>query len=459
MLTMAMTPGSESSIIWIIRIDMDGSYMYFSTEYDKLTLDGIDFDGKVIDYPGDMEEGVVGNAVDGGNIGIVSNFTFSIKRYTDYSGASNFINDFYPATSKPLLTAKTVDVGITWRGATTLSQITWLKQYYIQDPKFLRNKIECFCVEFDELAGKQLPYYTIQNDKNNGISYFTDAPEESYGQAIPIIFGDFTTPTTDLIYLSYRATPAIRISQTDNNYIVCSHICETVASPFAWAYRFIEEAKTLMTLTGTTSSVTNTRAGHRISLSTDGTPVLGSIYLPLTKIVNSGYFSFIDRNCVDNDPATCTSVPKTSKLAFQLGYNLSDLGTIVKSSAYVSLRAVVQSANGYNQLAVLGTYYSMVGVDNDPASYLLAPDSDSYATPVQSNIATTIGALLTEEWKTNDLMDRYFTFNGDGANTADIKLYHVYLQITSIKVYDARKYKTVTIPGKKIQIIHLGGFR
>lgn len=459
MLTMNQTPGKECDIIWVIRIDMDGSYMYFSTEYDKLTLDGIDFDGKVIEYPGDMEEGIVGNAIDGGNIGIVSNFTFSIMRYNDYSGASNFFNDFYPATSKPLLTAKTVDVGIIWRGATTLSQITWLKQYYIQDPKFYRNKIECFCVEFDELSGKQLPYYTVQKDKDNGISYFPNAPDESFDKIIPIIYGDFASAETDLIYLSYNFAPFIRIDKVNNSYLGCSHICDTVATPFAYIYRYIDEAKTMMLLTGDTSSVVNTRRGHLVNMSSSGSIVHGSIYLPLTKAIAAGYFTYIDSNCIDNDPNTFTIVPSNTRLGFQLGYNLSELGTLYKVSTYVQLRAIVKSNDANNQLVTLGTYYSNIGADNDPSGYLLAADSDSYATPTEQLISTTLGEILTEAFTVEDLTKRYFMVNTEMTNSASINLYHIYVMLSGIKVYDDRQLQGYKVTYPKTTIIHLGGFR
>jgi hypothetical protein len=106
MLTAPMTIGDDDEIIWVVKLYTGSSWMYFSTEVDKITLSGIDFDGKVLFKDG-MES--ISEEVDitmGGNIGTVSNFKFSIARYNSYTGSSNFHEDFYPASGKPLLTSK-----------------------------------------------------------------------------------------------------------------------------------------------------------------------------------------------------------------------------------------------------------------------------------------------------------------------------------------------------------------
>ena len=338
MLTMNMTIGAEADVIWIVRIDMDGSYLYFSTEFDKITLSSIDFDGKVIlrDGISDMVNGVIDNAINGGTISIVPNFSFSIVRYNDYSGASNFFNDFYPATGKPLLTSKTVDVGIIWRGATTTSEITWLNQYYIQQPTVSHNRIDCFCVGYDELSTTDLPPYTVQDINDNGISYFPNAPDDSMGKPIPIVYGNLAL--YGFSSSIYRLAPGIKVDKTDANYLFSSHICNAV-NPIQIASQYLEDAKVMMSLVGDTTTSTNTRRGSLLSLNTDGSAIKGFLSIQPNKYTveetyeswsatnklsdSVGFPGYGPANAYDSDAATYTLMSPDTEMAVMLDYPLS----------------------------------------------------------------------------------------------------------------------------------------
>ena len=419
MLTMAMTPGSESSIIWIIRIDMDGSYMYFSTEYDKLTLDGIDFDGKVIDYPGDMEEGVVGNAVDGGNIGIVSNFTFSIKRYTDYSGASSFINDFYPATSKPLLTAKTVDVGITWRGATTLSQITWLKQYYIQDPKFLRNKIECFCVEFDELAGKLIPYYTVQKDKDDGVSYWSNMPQQNSNMVIPIIYGDFSAYDED--YCDFQLAPTVQLN-SNNKYKICSHIVNTLNSK---TYKWIDGAQSFLSISTSGGSYNNLRSGANVDFNI---PIYNRFNASLKfhpQGIDAGATADII-NCLDTDSTNYTAIAYNNSITLRTNASLSEdtIGTNDSLAANCKLVVTWKSSTVDNRTITLGCYLN---------GTIINLGSEVWG----NTLKTTTIDIGTVAIKDIDSLTLQIENTLDSGVAVDIHVYNILIWFPSQKIYSA----------------------
>jgi hypothetical protein len=462
---MAMTPGVSRDIIWIIKIDMDGSYFYFSTEIDKITLSGVDFDGKVMfkDSLSNMEEGIMGNAIDGGNIGIVSNFSFSLCRYTDHSGSSNFFNDFYPATSKPLLTSKTVDVGIIWRGADNLNQITWIKKYYIQAPKVYYNKIDLFCVECDELASKQLPYYTVQKDVDNGISYFANAPDDAYGQAIPILYGWFAT-IGFLNYGQYKLCPTIRTDKNNAQYIIASHICKTVSA--ANLYKYIDSGDTVMILSGTSVSYVNSRRGYLFNLNSNFTTILGEIYIR-PKINVGGIFADIGAEAFDDSETSFASVAVNDTIAFQLGSKItnSDLGALTGEAADVTFNILWSSSDVYNQ-TIRMQLYNPNSIQGHGAGYRTGnKEETTNAFSITSSYE--IGDANydygnnprcftdTSQWNLEELGQQCFTVWNKDTNSAPIKIFNSYLHLQNIRVFvEATSRFRINTPQPRI--IHIG---
>lgn len=280
MYTLAMTAGEDKDLILIVRINLDTEYMYFSDTTNQITLSGTVFDGKVISKNSISEATKDVDVTLGGTIGQVGSWRLSLARYTSYTNGAttfdDFFNDFAPATSKPVLTSKTVDVGVVWAGATLTSEITWLYQFYIENYDWTTSALNLECIEYDELVSTQVPYYVLQNEFDNGISYFTNASEDSYGQAIPIVYGDFTN--VDLSYTKIQLVPTVRIDKKDSIFLISSHILHTV-NPVTSVYRYLENAGTVLALLGVSSSIANTRAGHKITLDSDGSLVYGTLYL------------------------------------------------------------------------------------------------------------------------------------------------------------------------------------
>lgn len=318
MLTMNQTPDIDGKVIWIIRVNLDADgYLYFADTDDKISLSGVDFDGKVVfkDSISDIEKLV--DVSQGGSIGQVGNFGFALARYTSYTGISNFINDLYPATSKPLLTSKTVDVGICWDGATLTSQITWLSQFYIEDYSFQTNRMDAFCIEYDELAGRDLPPFVIQDSFDDGISYYTSAPDESKGQAIPIIYGDFTT--LNLEYEDFNLVPTVALSK-GNSYKAACHICNTVQAN-SYLYEYLDPVETVMQLSVASPTAVNTRAGHSITLAARKEKILGRL-----KVIPRGYVSGGSdyENAIDDDSSTYATLAPNNTMKWTLNAKLSD---------------------------------------------------------------------------------------------------------------------------------------
>lgn len=224
MLILNDTALSDNQAIWVIRIDTD-TPICLSTAVDKITLSGIDYDGKVI-LKDSLSDG--GKTIDfsyGGGIGSVGSFEFSIARYNLNSLTDGFFNEFYPTIESgpvvmPYLIARAVSVGIVWEGATTEAEITWLFYGYIDDYSYDSDKITLSCLEYAELENVELPYYKVQKDFDNGISYFPEAPEENIGKSIPIVYGDLSQSESLLPYVD-KFLPVVRVGE--NKFVISSH--------------------------------------------------------------------------------------------------------------------------------------------------------------------------------------------------------------------------------------------
>jgi hypothetical protein len=287
-LSLNMTAGKDNQVVWIIRISIDESTVfYLSDADDKITLSSQDYDGKVIQKD---SIGTVSNSADFSGVGSVSNFTFGIARYNELSGLSNFFNDLFPATSGDYLIGATVEFGIVWNTATTESQITWLNTFYIEDYEYVADYMTLFCVAIDELQNKQIPYYEIQSDYDDGISYFDQAPADSYGAFMPILYGDAFIAETFLAYMNetvYRA-PTIVVDESKMKVVVSYHKCYGTSLSLKVSgeyslFRYLNGLKTYQQLyraDGTAGS--NNFNGHNLSmLDTQNDLLYGASYIKL----------------------------------------------------------------------------------------------------------------------------------------------------------------------------------
>jgi hypothetical protein len=435
---------------------MDGSYFYFSTEWDKITLGGVDFDGKVIlkDGLSDMESGIMDNGISGGTISIVSNFVFSIVRHNSYSGTSDFFSDFYPTVisevEQPKLTAKTVDVGIVWRGATTLEEITWIESYYIQQPTVYYNRIECFCVGFDELSNTQIPHYVVQKEVDNDISYFPDAPEDSMGQTIPIVYGDFTT--LDLPYQKYNLVPGIPTLKDGHNYIFSSHICKEVYAS-ASIFDYISGAFTVRRLYETYGAHSNTRAGYNVQLATYLKYISGEIKFHPRGYISGG--SDYEKS-VDDDSTTYAVLPVNDAMIWQIG---SDVGNIGFLNGVMNDAALIieWDANGGNvdfQVKLfhvpLNKYHSLVASGNSALTgqtinyYFGQGNYDYGSNPCKYQD--------TADWNMSELEEVEFHIFNLSSSAGEMRIKNIYFQIQNTTVYE--KY-ALTMAGKRSGILDL----
>lgn len=319
MITLNQTALNDNQVIWVIKVTLDSSYLYFSDTTDKVTLSGTDFDGKVIlkDSLSDITESI--DILNGGGIEQVSSFSFGIARYNNYTGASNFFNDIYPE----VISGRTVDFGVCWVGAATLGEITWLKQFYVYRTGYENNVINVDCEEKEELSSINLPYYKIQKDYDNGVSYYWGADKNVYGRIIPLLYGLPCVGGAGSV-VDKRLIPAIWIHKQYMKYKIASHPCKAVANDGgAFINKYVSSVQSYLGFYTTSQAVVNSLSGCEIR-------VYNTI-ATVARINRSISFrhdiigSIISANVedpdkvFDDDGSTYCIVPAGSKLA--LAYN------------------------------------------------------------------------------------------------------------------------------------------
>jgi hypothetical protein len=444
MRTQSMSPSWDNKLIWIVEINLDSSYWYFSDTQDKITLNGTDFDGKVIFKDSFSELENQCNIVNGGSFGQVGNFTFSLARWNNYTGIKNFFNDLYPQTSKPLLTAKTVRIGYLWyNGSNTLADITWEATYYIQDYSFPNDsELKIVCYAKDELSAKQIPPYVVQKDFDNGISYFLDAPDESYGKILPIIYGDFSTLNLD--YETFSLAPAIQISK-GNYYKVCSHICKEVSAG-GYLYEYLDAVQTVMELSASSPVTTNNRSGHAIYLVGRAESVKGRL-----KLIPRGYITGGTdyQNAIDKDSDSYATLAVSDTIKWALSARLSDSQFGLFNGIRTDCNFIVKwDASGGNVNASVaywhlefGVYSSLVATVSSAGSgntinYYFGDGNYDFA----SNQAKRDDVA---HWTPNELEALELHISNLGTSSGTMQLKHCYFDFQNLTKYWMDKKTTV----------------
>jgi len=225
-----MTPERDNNIIWLVRITRGAEVWRFSTKSIDFG-DGEIYDGEALginDHRFSLNEiGKRINIPSGGTIGEISTITFSFIRYGSNAFINDFFNEFYPATSGKILVAMDVEVGMIWDSSTDKDDITWLYKYNVEEYNYSDNLINLVCMEFSDFEYFNLPYYRVQTEYDDGISYYPDSPKDAHGKNIPLVYGRARQPDTTPYTMNF--TPTIRVG--DKKFLIASHECYNQYSP------------------------------------------------------------------------------------------------------------------------------------------------------------------------------------------------------------------------------------
>ena len=327
----------DTDIIWIIQIMGDSTTYKFSDK--GITLSGYLYDGAVL-FDEDSTFSESNDISNGGSVGSVSSFNFSISRYTDNTGTDGYFNEFYPNNSV-YLTNREVRIGFVWAGATTESQITFLPKMIIEEFDVDPTHATVVCYEKKELEMIDLPQYQIQKDYDNGVSYFPDAPDENMGKCIPIVYGDLFQD--DGFAYSGRIMPLINVG--NSQYLMSSHICYNVISGNV-DNRLFEYVSEYATRIGATPyPYQHNQSGLKAVLS--GGSIYGAMHIYPKYMIKSNSTILNSINEITRIDKTMTStyvqIPHNENIGLtfiQSNYTQSDIGVFSDStpatSAFIS---------------------------------------------------------------------------------------------------------------------------
>jgi hypothetical protein len=380
----------------------------------------------------------------GGSLGQVGNFSFAIVRYSSNTLVDDFFNEFYPKTSGEYLSGRLIEVGIVWNAATTEAEITWLEQHIIYSYVYDPNRIFIDCIEIAEIESLELPYYSIQKDLDNDMSYFPDAPEESFDMPSPIVYGDFSTFIDTHNLFKPITFPLVCVDKKRLRYICASHEFYTELfsdSGSSLMYRYLDGVDTYMSLRCANGSATNVpHIGYITNFDTFNSVdniIKGRILIQPNvpgKLNNLDGFNAV----CDDSTDTNIEIPEGSIISLRFDGSIGNVGQLSRAADRVVLICTATAATGLGNFDAFYhniEYNSGVG-GNSVGELFVFTTAGNY----EYDLSADFGArdVIDKPWETNELdILEYHVLASDGTVT----LQNLYLKIDNIIVSDPRAIK------------------
>jgi len=319
---------------------------YLATE--ALSLDNT-FDGTVLEFNDRLSD--INEFMDiqsSGSIGGVSSYNFTVARYNSNATFNGWFEEFFPTYDGATIISRECEVGLVWNTATTDTEITWLMRGRIVDYRFEPRKMIITVLQSTEIGSRLIPFYSVQKDFDNGISFYTLAPDESYGLTLPIIYGDFniakdtlmTLPPGNLRQLFF---PIVLVDKYKLTYVAGTHkfnVDGLSASGRSLAWRYLPGLKYMMRVGADNGSSTNVDAkltmNHFDSLDSSGNLITGELLIIPTISGQNNDLSDYDNlvNLVGNDTVTLTSL---NEVALAIDGSESGIGQLSRLAGSIQI--------------------------------------------------------------------------------------------------------------------------
>ncbi|MBK7380721.1 MAG: hypothetical protein IPJ03_17325 [Ignavibacteriales bacterium] len=304
----------------------------------------------------------------------------------------------------PYLSSRLVEVGFVWNTATTEAEITWHNTFYVDGYSYAFNQIILELIEFSEIESVTLPFYKVQKEYDDGISYTLSSSEEVYGSPIPIVYGVFTTTNFETSDVSLA--PTVLMNKNLTTVKIASHKClGTVYGDYThdatdryYLFKGISEGNYYVVIYTAGTTGTNNEQGHSITLL--GTPVVGYVItgyarIPLTQI--SGQSDVDDvTNATDKSATTYTDLDAngggTNKIALRIAYPISsgDVGTLSTASVNDVRQVWAVASNDANVRAFTTYFYNVNGIQAGSGGGTPEQTGDGHS-------STVTGTTITEK--------------------------------------------------------------
>ena len=418
---------------------------YIATQTLSLTntWDGqaLNFNDRVSDIDSFIDTG------SSGTIGGVSAYVFTISRYSDNGKFDGFHEEFYPAFDGGTLSSRDCEIGVVWNTASTDTEITWLMRGRIIDYQYTPRKMILTVLQSTEIDSRPLPYYFIQKDFDNGVSYFANAPEENVGAAIPIVYGEHQT--RNLVEDWATFSPGILIDEEKNSVLVASHKLGSIGAGtgLTEVYKSIPSLNTYMTLASGSEVTTNNDIISYHSITDTPDDLTGTMDIVLR--AQSSYSGVTGiSNVIDADSTNFMTIDAAERLALRVGGTAStaDVGWLGVTDGFIILKYKVESGSGTNRDWTMGVnnlnYGTPPNLDPTPSTGTIT--GGAAATEISHSFAAETGMKkdLVIPWSIEEICNLEYYIINDDVNGGDlIKIYYAKVRLAPIRVSGiGRKY-------------------
>ena len=410
---------------------------YLATQ--DLTLDNT-YDGQVLelnDRLSNIDEFM--DVQSSGSIGGVSSYTFTAARYTSNTKFDGFFEEFYPAFDGGTLISRDCEIGVVWNTASTDTEITWLMRGRIVDYRYEPRKLIITILQSTEIDTRPVPFYTVQKDFDNEVSYFIKAPDENYGLTIPIVYGARST-WLPLVW-DFKLSPCVLVDKEKMTFMICSHKVSATSTGTTGThsktltgsnvFKYIDGLDTYMACykpSGNGSANSNTDIRSTISMFDSisaGNNLLGWIETRLT--TPSSYSDVVQENMLNLDTTDFVEIDSSEVVAAKLAGSVStsDAGYLSLAAADVSIGFLTRS----NETSPAGDRLYEVGFNNLTLSTPpnLSITNDTFTGGITAaNLEHEFGANSTNKkeasfpWTIEEVTNLDFFIENDDVNAGDV---------------------------------------
>jgi len=249
---LTLMSAGETISIDNVKVRIKDDAILISTR--DITLSGNVFSGSIASFNSISDLSQYADVVSGGGIGAITGYSFRITRHSTSSRVSDFFNDFFPAYDGGMIMAREVQLGVVWSdvGTPAYTDVTWLFKGRVIDYSADPRSINIIVIQASEIDSREIPYYSVQKDFDNKISYFPSAPEENYGAILPICYGQHDESNYLTTYDSLA--PTILVDNAKGTFVVASHKTDTT---LVAVHKYIASGNTYQQITNSNALATN----------------------------------------------------------------------------------------------------------------------------------------------------------------------------------------------------------
>ena len=440
--------GSDDVVIDNLSLRKADETAYLSTV--ALSLNNT-YDNKVLQFDDRISDINEFMDVQGsGSIAGVSSFIITITRHNANTKYDGFFNEFFPDEEGGIIIARDIEVGMVWDNASTDTEITWLMRGRVIDYRYTPATMIITILQSTEIDSRPLPFYTVQKDFNNGVSYFTNAPDGNYGLPLPIVYGAFN------LYIDTKAlfrplfAPLVLVEKHKLQYVAATHKLETDNMSSGGAsnvFRYLDGIKTLMTMICLNGSSTNNDIRALVttfdSLNSSDNVVLGTINIRPTLPGTNNDITTYD-NLINDDNTDEITLTPLQEVALQIEGSETNIGIISSATGSVTIRAVISDSSPADASTDTSLHFWNPKFNNGAGGYGSTTGGLGWNTGDGDKlIITDFSTFFTsrdisdEPWRATELFDLEYIIRA--LTTYTNKYKELWLRIDKIVVTDARK--------------------